>query len=153
MEKIAASLWIILAMFLVTCASEPETPTVTFEGDGCSYSGPTELRTGDHSIVFKDLSDQNQDLWADRIRDGHTYQDYLDLQSEPGKYFPKPSWVSSVNIPSVPWVWDESAGARVYTWPFDEAGEYFLVVGKDRPISMLSLWPCGSFQVVEAPDE
>ena len=71
MRKIAASLWIILAVFLVTCASEPETPEVTFDGDGCSYSGPTELPTGDHSIVFKDLSDQNQELWTQQ--DGNVF--------------------------------------------------------------------------------
>ncbi|KPK11068.1 MAG: hypothetical protein AMJ56_06790 [Anaerolineae bacterium SG8_19] len=153
MRKIAFSLWIILAVFLVACTSEPETPIVTYVGDGCSYSGPTELQTGLRSIVFKDLSDQNQDLWADRIRDGYTYQDYLDLQNKPGEYFPRPSWIIPASIPSEPWVWDESAGARVYTWRFDKPGVYILVVGKDKPISMLSLWICGSIQVVEAPDE
>ena len=79
MGKRAASLCLILIVFLVACASEPETPTVTYDGDGCTYEGPTELQTGDHSIAFKDLSDQNQDLWADRIRDDHTYQDFVEM--------------------------------------------------------------------------
>lgn len=86
MWEIVVSLWVILAIFLVACTGEPETPEVTFDGKGCTYSGPTELVTGDHSFVYKDSNDQEQVVWASRIPDGYTYQDELDLQSEPGEF-------------------------------------------------------------------
>jgi hypothetical protein len=161
MGKRAASLCLILIVFLVACAGEPETPTVTFDGDGCSYEGPTELQTGVHSIAFKDLRDQNQepylDLWfvVGLPHDGHTYQDVLDLQSEPGEYFAPPDWLKPPLFPSQPWVWAESAGARVYTLRYDKAGEYVLWVERSKsiPLSLFGSWICGSIQVVGAADE
>lgn len=177
MGKIAFSLWIILVVFLVACASEPETPEVisepappevvsepetpevTFDEDGCSYSGPTELQTGLRSIVSKNLLGQGQEAYLDLdfsvgpLPDGYTYQDFLDLQSEPGAYFPNPGWPGwrFALIPSEPWTWDESAGARIYNWRLEKAGEY--VMWFTRPRSPLGSWICGSFQAVEAAGE
>jgi len=82
-------------MFLVACTGEPEKLEVTFDGKECTYSGPTEFVTGDHSFVYEDSSDQEQVVWASRILDGYTYQDELDLQSEPGEYFDIPSFIRS----------------------------------------------------------
>ena len=148
MVKPAVSIWILLAVFLFACTSEPETPEVIFDEDGCTYSGPSELTTGDHSFVFKDLSDQNQELWSGQITGGHTYQDLLDLQSEPGEYIPKPNWLYHPRLLSQEM--DESVGAEVYTWRFVMEGDYELTAGTYSPPSV---WICGSFQVVAAPDE
>ena len=114
-------------MFLVAYTGEPETPEVTFHGKECTYSGPTEFVTGDHSFVDKDSSDQEQVVWASRILDGYTYQDELDLRSEPGEYFDIPSFIRSPIRLSIDW--DDSIGVEVYTWRLVKEGERYLIVG------------------------
>ena len=148
MWKFGVSLLIIVIVLLAACADDSKTPEVTFDGDGCTYSGPTELTTGDHSFVFKDLSDQKQELWSGQIIGGHTYQDLLDLQSEPLEFIPKPNWIFHPRLLSQEL--DESVGAEVYTWRFVMEGDYELTAGTYSPPSV---WICGSFQVVVAPDE
>ena len=139
------SLWVCGGL---TAVGDPEAYEVTFDGVGCTYSGPTELPAGDHSFVFRDLSDQKQQLWSGRILDDHTYQDLLDLQNEPGEFIPQPLWI--VHPPQINKEWYESVGAEVYTWSFVEEGEHELSAGTFSP---LSVWFCDSFHIVEAPDE
>jgi hypothetical protein len=46
------NLWICGGLMAI---GDPDTLEVTFDGDGCTYSGPTELIAGDHSFVFKEV--------------------------------------------------------------------------------------------------
>lgn len=121
---------------------------VTFDGNECTVSGPTELPTGDHSFVWKDLSEENIDLWVARLLDDKTFQDLLDLQSEPGEYYPQPSW--TVHPTQLGRAWNESIGGEVYTFSLNIEGEYVTLVGGYSP---LSLWFCAPLKVIEAPSE
>jgi hypothetical protein len=120
---------------------------VTFDGTECTVSGSTELPIGEYSFVYKDLSEENVPFWVARLLDGRTFQDLLDLQSEPGEYYPKPSWTV---YPSGSWTWNESIDAGVYTFSLDKEGEYATAVGGDFPPS---LWLCAPLWVIEAPSE
>ncbi len=133
-----------------TQTSIPPTPSlhqpieVTFDGNECTVSGPTEIPTGNYPFVWNDLSEQqNTDFWVSRLLDGKTFQDLLDLQSEPGEYFPKPSWV--VHSPGY-----YSFTAEVWVIILDEVGEHAIYLGGKNP---LSIWHCASFQVFEDPSE
>ena len=121
----------------------PQTFKATFDGIECTHSGPTEVSVGEYSFLLENLSDENLGLWTGQILDGHVYQDMLDLQSEPGKYFRKPDWFvytvsQGYRI--------EPNGDKVYTYKLPETGEYVIDIGWSLPET---LWFCGSFQVVD----
>lgn len=155
---------LLLALLTGCAAAAPETPTpeptvipthtsipptpspppieIAFDGNECTVSGPTEVPTGNYPFVWNDLSEQqNTDFWVGRLLDGHTYQDLLDLQSEPGEYYPKPSWVvhSSAYY---------SFDAEIWVVILDEPGDYFIDLGSKH-----SLWFCAPFKVIEAPSD
>lgn len=121
----------------------PQPFEAVFDGIECTHSGPAEVSAGEYSILLKNLSNEELGLWTGLILDGHTYQDLLDLQSEPGKYYRKPEWLV---YPTKTGFWDEPNDDKVYTFLFSEAGEYVIDVGWSLPES---LWFCGSFWVVE----
>ena len=145
-------IWKIMITLLVGCGVAADLPVpeieVIFEGNGCTASGPTRLPTGDHSFAYKNLSEDNIDLWVGRILDGKTYQDMLNLQSEPGEFIPQPSW--TVHQRQLGKAWNESIGGEIYTFDLNNEGEHYIVVGSYSP---KSVWFCGSFQVIEAPSE
>ena len=126
------------------------TPTpivVTFDGNECTVSGPTELPTGEHSFLLKDLSGQRQVLYVGHLLDGKTFQDLLDRQSEPGEYVPKVSWVIHAGKIGTERI---AEGELVYTFSLNKEGEHAIYLGAADP---LSLWFCAPLKVMEAPSE
>ncbi len=109
-------------------------------------SGPTELPVGEHQFILKNLSGQTVDLWVSHLLDGKTFQDMLDLQSEPGEYVPPPSWVVLAIKRGTEW--NESKGEKVYTFLVEE-GENVIDIGINYPAS---LWLCAPLKVIEAPE-
>ena len=90
-----------------------------------------------------DVTFYGVDFWVSRIREGSTYQDILDLQDEPGQYFPKPP-----TIDHAPGYF--SFSEEVWLFMLEEPGNYYISVGA----STHSMWNCGpSFQVIETPPE
>jgi hypothetical protein len=130
---------------------DPNTILVTFYGDECIASVPTELPVGERQFVIRDLSEDHPEfeLWVSHLHKDHTYQDLLDMQSEPGAPVEKPSWATQARKELL-------EGTR--NWPMDKVyifyifrkGEYAIMTGSNDPAS---LWNCGSFHAVEAPSE
>lgn len=148
---------ILITLLLVGCSAPTaklipeyveEPIKVTFDGEECIASAPAVMSTGEHSFVFVYTTEQGYGFWVGSILDGKTYQDMLDLQNEPGEYITKPTW--SVDPDTVDVEWDETVGGNIYTWFFNEEGEYYMTTGG---VSPPSVWFCGSFHVVEAPLE
>jgi len=131
--------------------SVPEGIVVTFDGNVCTVSGPTELPAGDQPFVLNDLSEMNVDLWVSRLNDGKTLQDLLDEQSEPGVWWPKPSWVEYSRHTGGPWKNANGVG-EIWTYFVEKEGDYFVYVGKDTAQTK-SLWVCAPLKVIEAPSE
>ena len=157
MKKVALALGVTLIV-LAGCGPSPTptptaTPTpivVTFDGNDCTVTGPTELPAGEHTFIFIDRSDMRGELWLVYLEDGKTLQDCLDLQSEPGEWYPKPPWVfydSRVSIES-----QESNGRRVdsSTWKLDRVGEHTILCYVPSP---QMLWFAAPLMVVETPSE
>ena len=162
MGKYAAILFIVLASIHVACGGEPELteeilptftpepvlelPEIIADGDGCTYSGPTELSTGTHSFVVKDLSDQTvNSLHIHRITDGHTYQDILEL----GDYFNE-SWLDDApKILGILEPWHAELDGQVYNFVLDAEGDYSLLLTYNYPVRFR---PCSPLQVVAADE-
>ncbi len=129
----------------------PEPPplfTVTFDGEECSCTTPETLPPGKYSFLFIDETDSGIELWLSRLEEGHTFQDLLDGQSEPGEYYPQPYWAP--HPPKLADRWDDELGGLFYTFLLIEEGEYSQHIGRDDP---LFLWFCSPFYINESPSE
>ena len=128
MQILAISVFLFLTLIVSGCddiSSKPEIE-VTFDGKECTVSGPTELPLGEVTTKFFDLSDLGGELWIVYLKEGKTFQDHLDLQSEQGEWVPKPSWVSYNS--RISGKSEESKGKRIDTeiWNLDRAGEHVI---------------------------
>ena len=141
-------------LFILTgCTQAPEVPEasktpastphmidfeVTFDGNGCTASGPTDVPIGDYSFLLINSSGRGAKLVVTQLLDGHSYQDMVDLQTEPGDNFMIETWMSR------PFYF--SKDQKVYVVALDEAGEHGIVISEDKHAG---IWLCAPFQVIE----
>lgn len=126
----------------------PQLFIVTFDENGCTYSGPSVVPIGEYSFVLKDLTGQKADLYIEYFIEDKTTQDYLALQGEPGKWFEPPDW--SVRAFKRGTEWNESLGLKVYTFSLTEIGENLIYIGGHNPPSF---WFCPPIWVIEASSD
>jgi hypothetical protein len=144
---------IFFGVLLTACTQATEVPTatnipastphtidfeVTFDGNGCTVSGPTEVPIGDYSFLFNNTSGRRAKLVVGQLLDGHTFQDLLDLQTEPGDTFGIEPWMST------PFYYTKDH--KVYTVSLDEAGEHCTSISEYKHVG---IWLCAPFQVIE----
>ena len=113
---------------------------VTFDGNGCTVSGPTEVPIGDYSFLLNNVSDRKVKLVVGQLLDGHTFQDMLDLQTEPGDIFDIEPWMSK------PFYYTKDH--KIYSVSLDEAGEHVISISVYNHVA---IWLCIPFQVIETP--
>ena len=71
---------------------------VTQADDGCTITGPDTVPADEaYFVVVENPTDEFLDLYVSLLADGHTYQDFVDLQEAPGKFFPQPSFIVYAN--------------------------------------------------------
>jgi len=123
-----------------TSDASPPPIEITWDGNECIVSGPSEVPTGQYLFIWNNLSDEPAvEFWVSQILDGKTYQDVLDLQDEPGDYVPKPSFISNA-----PGYFDNDD--EVWRIMLGESGDYYIVLGHKH-----WMWHCVPLQVFEAP--
>ena len=144
----------LILTFITGCATaKQETPTpttepieitfeVTFDGNECTVSGPTEVPTGDYSFFLNNVSDRRVVLGVTQLLEGHTFQDMVDLQSEPGDPFFIEYWMSK------PFYYTKDH--ITWTVSLDEAGEHGILISE---YGHVGIWLCIPFQVIEVPPE
>jgi hypothetical protein len=155
---------ILIILLLIGCGTTPAEPspepaseisydgTVTYDGNGCSYSGPAELPVGRHSFLFENQTDLETSYDFVYLRQGKTYQDLLADQGEPGKYVSFPDYVS---FPTrLDMTYHEPTGEYVHAFSLHQEGVYVPFVhaldqGADINYPDI-LWYCDPIQVVEA---
>ena len=93
-------------------------------------------------LLLNNQSDRKVDIAVTHLNDGRTYQDLLDLQSEPGEPFVKVNWMSQ------PYYFTRDH--KVWNYTFDETGEHAIMILQHVHVGM---WICESFQVIEAVTE
>ena len=114
---------------------------VSWDGQECQISGPSVVPVGYHQVTWKNDSELSHSLAFRYLGDGHTLQDMLDLQGEPGRFFQRPSWVEDVE-------WRgrevEAAGEEIRTYHLDRTGNYVF-----NAWSPSSIWICGHVTAAE----
>ncbi|MDX2342710.1 MAG: hypothetical protein QNL26_02565 [Acidimicrobiia bacterium] len=128
-----------------TTSAVPEIIELAFDGSVCTTTGPTVVPASVHSFVVKGLTGNSPaDMRTMAITDGHTYQDLLDLQSQPGEYVPLPEWAKwplTTFDPVDRELGDNELGKRL----IPEPGEHGITVRTDE-----GLWFCGALVVTES---
>ena len=102
---------------------------------------------GEYLIIFNGLEGKPAaDFYVQRIDDGKTYQDIVDLQGGvPGNYYEMPDFITyATQVGSTEY--DSSTGEKRVTYSFEE-GEYYIDAFK-RKGSGWGAWLCGSFTIV-----
>lgn len=144
---------IVLALFLLlllaACgelSGENAVIEVTFDGNGCTVKGPSELPPGEHTFTFVDQSEWEGELYLVYLDEGKTIQDLNDLQSEPGEWNPKPSWVHydlALSQES-----EQKGDKRIdtETWSLKRVGEHTILCYVDDP---RLLWHAAPLMIVE----
>jgi ABC-type transport system substrate-binding protein len=121
---------------------------VTFDGNECTVAGPAELPRGEYNVILKYPSEGRVDLWMSFLQDGRTYQDLLDMQSEPGEYFQEPNWV--LWDPRILRGWNESVDGEIFTFMLNKVGEHVIYVGNYSPGA---IWFCAPLMITEAASQ
>jgi hypothetical protein len=122
-----------------------------FDGEFCVVTSPAELPPGDYEATLIDTTDLEAELMFLYLEDCYTIQDALAGQSEPGKWYPKPSWLHYDD--RLTWTAEDSNGQRIETttWRLDRVGEHNIYCGVIGPPPML--WIEAALQIVEAPSD
>ena len=121
----------------------PEGIVITFtKKEECTVSGPTELPAGEYTYVLRDLSGVRHTIYISYLLDGKTYQDLVDMQGKPGRYWPKPDWVVYAKITDG---WrNESRNELYLTFSLEEGEHAAVYLGSTQPVS---LWFCAPIWV------
>lgn len=120
---------VVLLLMCVACTSRPSTPTITFEDDQCSYSGPDSVQADQFAFTWANNSQKNPEfsVYVVQVEEGQSVDDLV------GKDV-APSWLSTLRYESSsqpgPWTkeltYDLTASAR-----FQPGLVYFLCVHND----------------------
>jgi hypothetical protein len=118
---------------------------VSFDGEVCTTVGSGVVPTGVQSFVLEDLSGLGlADVRTMAIVDDHTYQDLLDLQSEPGEYVALPQWAEWPLTTFEP-VDRELAENETGKTLILEPGQHGIVISTGQ-----RSWFCGALEVTES---
>ena len=150
-------IWAVLAvLLLVGCGSPSEDqPVITFNGNECTVSGPSELAIGVQPFIFKNTTEKNMTLGVNQLLDGHTYQDLVDRANQQGSKSDfdgsdSPEWLNFNATAFVGYEKGESAGEEIITLSVKTIGDYAINLYDS---ATETVWLCGPLQVVVASSE
>jgi len=98
-----------------TSTPKPPTPTiepmpgllsegilVVYDGKKCKASTPPELSPGEYTVIFRKDNEEKYILEAELLLQGKTFQDLVNAQVVPGRYWGRPSWLAYYRTTSPP---------------------------------------------------
>ena len=138
---------ILIAVMLVGCRADRV--EITFDGSNCTVTGPTSLPAGENQLVLKNLSEEKFGFWVSKILGDHTFQDLLDEQGEPGRFFS--SFTNRVSGGSITGLEYGENGEEIYTIYTGTEGEYAIYLYDQ--VSEEYIWLCGPLQVTKSSSE
>lgn len=108
-----------------------DTLLLTFDGDSCTYEGPTELSPGPVELIFLNKGEGPAAVNMVSIDEGYTIQDVIDdlgLEPSTGHH---PDWTRELGT------WRQTAPGESHRWEGDlEAGLYAMVCVRLSPLGV-----------------
>lgn len=134
------TLLVVLGLFLTACGSSDEL-RLTWDGDSCTYQGPTQVNAGPVTLDFVNESEEEFRVYLMILDEGKTVQDVIDgIGPEPATGSP-PDWTHSMGT------WDSAVlPGETVSWEEDlEAGIYAMVCDARLPSDLDVFRPWGSW--------
>ena len=107
----------LLLTLLTGCA--PDSPKLTFDGERCTYQGPTDLKSGSVTLLFNNKSGVNAVVGLLRHTRDKTIQDMIDYMGEEPTTKHSPIWTQSLLERSIPddtsFAWEGLLDAGIHT--------------------------------------
>lgn len=150
-------IWSVLAvLLLVGCGSPTEEQiVVTFDGNECTVSGPSELAVGVQPFIFINSTEKTLSFNVNQLLDGHTYQDLVDRINQQGSKLDSggadtPEWFSMDVVVFVGIEKDETTGDETISLRIKKEGDYAIYL---YDALQQTIYLCGPLTMVEAPPE
>jgi len=135
----------ILIVFMLTGCSADKVE-ITFDGNNCTVTGPTSLPVGEHQFFLNNLSGKNFGFWVSRLKGDHTFQDLLDEQGGPGRYYlALTNWVTLSSTTEFEY---GKNGQLIYTIYLGSEGNYAIYLYDSAAHE--ETWLCAPLQVTKS---
>jgi hypothetical protein len=131
---------IVLCMILIaacaggssgTWVDEVRTLNLTFDGESCTYEGPTELAAGPVELFFHNQSDKAAAVNFLMHLEGKTIQDVIDYIGEEPSNQHAPSWTQELGT------WTGVNAGDTHYWEGElEPGIYHMVCAQAYPLAV-----------------
>ena len=158
MNKVVVEKWImalaLLSLVIGTLACSLDRfdrdIVVTFDGNECLYSGPSDIESGTHMITVKNQTELTGWMRICRADEGKDWQDVLDFEFTPDPnpegdlYWP--TWCQEFPDSSVV---NANADHVLYEYKILRDGQYFVIWEKNKPEGA---WPCSPLTVRKAAE-
>ena len=142
MKKFVAIISLLIVALLMAACGTGDIPVsdgellLTFNGDSCTYEGPTRLKAGPVTLVFFNESEGAAGVYLVRHTGEETIQDAIDyIGEEPSSqsyhlfHVDAPTWVSAIQN-----LWRPVSSGESNTWEGDlEQGIYHMVCEGSGP--------------------
>lgn len=141
----AMALLMILPLLFTACAGSEEvkedrTLQLTFDGESCTYEGPTELKPGPVTLLFRNESEGWAAVNLVRHTGDETIQDAIDYIGEEPSTVHHASWTKELGT------WTQVRRGESYTWEgVLEPGIHHMVCASLTP--SYGVWFGGGFTV------
>ena len=120
---------IVLIVTAAACSGEDRNLSLTYDGAGCEYEGPTEISSGQASLDFVNEGFQVAAANLVLIEEGYTIEDLYDYGSPYPTVKHAPSWTRSISG-----VWRETSPGETHQWEGElGAGSYAMACFGLRP--------------------
>ena len=146
--KLGIVVTMLLLFFLSSACASDNTLKVSFDGNECVLSGPSDLETGAHLIEVQNTSEYQGWMRICRGDDGYIWQDVLDHDfrddSDVDDDIEWPTWCQGFPSSSVASVESNNV---VYEYKLRQEGLYFIIWDQNEPEAA---WPCALLTVRKA---
>jgi hypothetical protein len=142
------ALTLLLLVIFASACSGNDSIEVTFDGDKCVLSGPSDLETGAHLITVINSSEFQGWMRICRGDKGYVWQDILDFDfrddADMDTELEWPPWCQGFPSSSVV---RADSNQVVYEYKLRHEGQYFVVWEQNEPDAV---WPCAPLTVQKA---